>query len=123
MSILRHLLSLERPAARAGGWHRRWREPEVSSPIVDRLRSRHRTHATGRVQPSLPRMKGRLARAEAECLPFPDATFDACYSIGGFTYYDDHAAAFREMRRVTRAAGRSSSPTRPRACIGRASAI
>jgi SAM-dependent methyltransferase len=50
-------------------------------------------------------MKGRLAWAEAEHLPFPDATFDACYSIGGFTYYDDHAAALREMRRVTRAAG------------------
>ena len=52
-----------------------------------------------------PRMKGRLAWAEAERLPFPDATFDACYSIGGFTYYEDHAAALREMRRVTRAAG------------------
>jgi SAM-dependent methyltransferase len=50
-----------------------------------------------------PQMKGRLARAEAECLPFPDETFDACYSIGGFTYYEDHVAALREMRRVTRA--------------------
>ena len=52
-----------------------------------------------------PRMNGRLAWAEAECLPFPDGTFDACYSIGGFTYYEDHAAALREMRRVTRAGG------------------
>lgn len=49
-----------------------------------------------------PRMKRRLALAEAECLPFPDDTFDACFSIGGFTYYADHAAALREMRRVTR---------------------
>jgi SAM-dependent methyltransferase len=52
-----------------------------------------------------PRMKGRLALAEAECLPFLDGTFDACFSIGGFTYYADHAAALREMRRVTRADG------------------
>ena len=49
-----------------------------------------------------PRMKGRLALAEAECLPFADGTFDACYSIGGFTYYADHAAALAEMRRITR---------------------
>ena len=47
-------------------------------------------------------MAGRLALAEAECLPFDDATFDACWSIGGFTYYRDHEAALREMRRVTR---------------------
>jgi ubiquinone/menaquinone biosynthesis C-methylase UbiE len=56
-------------------------------------------------QERFPRMKGRLAWAEAERLPFPDATFEACYSIGGFTYYKDHAAALREMRRVTRASG------------------
>jgi SAM-dependent methyltransferase len=52
-----------------------------------------------------PWMKGRLAWAEAEFLPFPDSTFDACYSIGGFTYYENHARALGEMRRVTRAAG------------------
>ena len=49
-----------------------------------------------------PAMAGRLAWAEAEDLPFDDATFDACWSIGGFTYYRDHEAALREMRRVTR---------------------
>jgi SAM-dependent methyltransferase len=47
-------------------------------------------------------MRNRLAWAQGEQLPFPDATFDACYSIGGFTYFGDHAAALREMRRVTR---------------------
>jgi SAM-dependent methyltransferase len=52
-----------------------------------------------------PDMAGRLAWAEAECLPFDDATFDACWSIGGFTYYRDHEAALREMRRVTRPGG------------------
>jgi SAM-dependent methyltransferase len=50
-------------------------------------------------------MAGRLAWAEAENLPFEDATVDACWSIGGFTYYRDHEAALREMRRVTRPGG------------------
>ena len=50
-------------------------------------------------------MAGRLARAEAERLPFDDATFDACWTIGGFTYFRDHEAALREMRRVTRPGG------------------
>jgi SAM-dependent methyltransferase len=52
-----------------------------------------------------PEMRGRLAWAEAERLPFPDGTFDACYTVGGFTYFDDHATALREMRRVTRPDG------------------
>jgi SAM-dependent methyltransferase len=53
-----------------------------------------------------PAMAERLAWAEAENLPFADATFDACWSIGGFNYYSDHEAALREMRRVTRSGGR-----------------
>jgi SAM-dependent methyltransferase len=52
-----------------------------------------------------PTMAGRLALAEAERLPFDDATFDACWTIGGFTYFGDHEAALREMRRVTRPGG------------------
>jgi ubiquinone/menaquinone biosynthesis C-methylase UbiE len=48
---------------------------------------------------------GRLAWAEAENLPFPDASFDASWSVGGFTYFSDHDAALREMRRVTRPGG------------------
>ncbi len=52
-----------------------------------------------------PRMAGRLAWAEAERLPFEDATFDLCWTIGGFTYFRDHEAALREMRRVTRPGG------------------
>ena len=49
-----------------------------------------------------PEMDGRLAWAEAESLPFVDETFDACYSIGGFNYYRDHARSLAEMARVTR---------------------
>jgi SAM-dependent methyltransferase len=52
-----------------------------------------------------PGMEGRLARAEAEALPFVDGTFDACFSIGGFNFFADHEATLREMRRVTRPGG------------------
>ena len=52
-----------------------------------------------------PPMAGHLALAEAENLPFADATFDACWSVGGFNYYSDHEAALHEMRRVTRPGG------------------
>jgi SAM-dependent methyltransferase len=52
-----------------------------------------------------PGMTGRLAWSEAETLPFDDATFDACWSIGGFNYYRDHESALNEMRRVTRPDG------------------
>jgi len=52
-----------------------------------------------------PRLTGHLAWAEAENLPFADATFDASWSIGGFNYYSDHEAALRELRRVTRPGG------------------
>ncbi len=49
-----------------------------------------------------PEMGGRLSCAEAEALPFPDATFDAVYSVGGFNYFRDPSRALREMRRVAR---------------------
>ena len=35
-------------------------------------------------------------------LPFEDETFDAVFTVGGFNYFRDHAAALREMRRVAR---------------------
>jgi SAM-dependent methyltransferase len=50
----------------------------------------------------IPGIAGRLAWAEAEALPFADATFDAVYSVGGFNYFRDPAGAVREMRRVAR---------------------
>jgi SAM-dependent methyltransferase len=52
-----------------------------------------------------PSMAGRLAWAEGEALPYRDASFDACLSVGGFNYYGDHEAALREMFRVTRPGG------------------
>jgi len=52
-----------------------------------------------------PSLSGRLALAEGERLPFADGAFDACLCVGGFNYFGDHAAALREMARVTRAGG------------------
>jgi SAM-dependent methyltransferase len=49
-----------------------------------------------------PAMRSRLVLAEAEALPFEDATFDVVFTVGGFNYFRDHAAALREMRRVAR---------------------
>ncbi len=49
-----------------------------------------------------PKMAGTLGWAEGEALPFAAGTFDAVYSIGGFNYFRDHAAALAEMRRVAR---------------------
>lgn len=52
-----------------------------------------------------PDASGCLARAEGECLPFADATFDACWTMGGFNHFRDHFAVLREMSRVTRPGG------------------
>ncbi len=52
-----------------------------------------------------PKLAGRLVWAEGEALPFGDHEFDAVFTVGGFNYFRDHAAAMREMRRVTRPGG------------------
>jgi SAM-dependent methyltransferase len=106
MSILQHLSGLNNTDARVlevgigDGENLRFLPPSWAFYGVDIAR----TQLVACLD-RFPRTRGRLAWAEAERLPFPDATFDACYSIGGFTYYEDHAAALREMRRVTRAGG------------------
>ncbi len=50
-------------------------------------------------------MAGRLAWAEGEKLPSEDDAFDASFTVGGFNYFGDHAAALREMGRVTKPGG------------------
>ena len=69
-----------------------------------------------------PSMGRRLARAEAESLPYDDDTFDASYTIGGFNFFGGHEAALREMRRVTRPGGTmivaDEVPWLPRCGIG-----
>jgi ubiquinone/menaquinone biosynthesis C-methylase UbiE len=49
--------------------------------------------------------KYRLARAECQSLPFPDAAFDVVACIGVFGYMDDVDAAIAEIRRVLRPGG------------------
>jgi SAM-dependent methyltransferase len=51
-------------------------------------------------------LQGRLERADAERLPFPDAAFDFLYSWGVIHHSADTAAAAREMTRVCRRGGR-----------------
>jgi SAM-dependent methyltransferase len=106
LSILRHILAIEQPVARVlevgigDGENLRFLPASWNVYGVDIARTQ--LQACTRLFPS---SAGRLAWAEAELLPFPDETFDACYSIGGFTYYNDHSAALEEMRRVTRPGG------------------
>src|SRR5262249_49180033 len=52
-----------------------------------------------------PEMRGRLAWAGGDRLPYADSSFDGCFTVGGFNYFGDHVAALREMRRVTRPGG------------------
>jgi SAM-dependent methyltransferase len=106
MQILRHVLALDRTEARvleAGigdGANLRFLPPGWSVYGIDIAR----TQLAAALERE-PNLAGRLAWAEAERLPYPDATFDACFTIGGFTYFSDHEAALCEMRRVTRPGG------------------
>jgi ubiquinone/menaquinone biosynthesis C-methylase UbiE len=43
--------------------------------------------------------------AEAERMPFPDATFDRAFSIGVIHFWPDPIIALRELRRVLRSGG------------------
>jgi SAM-dependent methyltransferase len=106
MEILRHALELKQRNAVVlevgigSGENLRFLPPEWTVHGVDIARTqldacRHRH----------PETTGRLAWAEAESLPFDDATFDACWSVGGCNYFSDHETALREMRRVTKPGG------------------
>ncbi|ODT96674.1 MAG: methylase [Planctomycetes bacterium SCN 63-9] len=106
MSILRHVLSIDRPDARVlevgigDGENIPYLPSSWSIHGVDIARTQ-----LVACQERFPRLRKHLAWAEGEHLPFADDTFDACYSVGGFTHYGDQAAALREMRRVTRSGG------------------
>ena len=99
MAILHHLISKKRAPARGlevgigSGENLAFLPADWTIYGVDIARTQ--LEASLRRYPTL---DGRLAWAEAENLPFADATFDAAWSVGGFNYYSDHAAALRGLR-------------------------
>jgi ubiquinone/menaquinone biosynthesis C-methylase UbiE len=48
---------------------------------------------------------------DAQALGFPDATFDAAYSLFGFFFFPDRSKAFAELLRVLRPGGRALMAT------------
>jgi SAM-dependent methyltransferase len=54
---------------------------------------------------ALERLETRLARGDAERLPFRDASFDVVYSFGVLHHTPDTGRAVREVRRVLRPGG------------------
>jgi len=78
---------------------RRWCEV-VSSDYVPALLER------GRERASAERLALEFRPADAEALPFPDASFDAVLSTFGVMFTADHARAAAEMLRVCRPGGR-----------------
>ena len=106
MQILRHLPDPDRPTLRVlevgigDGANIRFLPSHWETFGVDI--SKVQLEATLDTRPDL---GGRLALAEAESLPFRDGVFDVCFSLGGFTYFNDQKLALREMRRVTRPGG------------------
>jgi SAM-dependent methyltransferase len=103
MEILQHLFGPQRPCARGlevgigSGENLAFLPTDWTVYGVDIARSQLEL-----CRDRYPQMAGRLAWAEAEDLPFDNATFDATWSVGGFNYYGDHERALCEMRRVTK---------------------
>ncbi|MFC4251146.1 class I SAM-dependent methyltransferase [Sinimarinibacterium flocculans] len=78
---------------------RRWCEV-VSTDYVPSLLER------GRERAAAERLDMRFEEADAEALPFPDASFDAVMSTFGVMFTADHVRAADEMLRVCRPGGR-----------------
>lgn len=48
-----------------------------------------------------------VREGDGQALPFPEATFDAAYSMFGLIFFPDRAAGLRELRRVLRPGARA----------------
>jgi SAM-dependent methyltransferase len=59
----------------------------------------------GRERAAAERLAVEFRTADAEALPFDDASFDATLSVFGVMFTPDHARAARELARVTRPGG------------------
>ena len=66
---------------------------DLSAGMLAQFRRRLRTHRGRRV---------RLVLADAHALPFPDASFDRVFHVGGIAGYRDPARGLAEMARVAR---------------------
>lgn len=51
--------------------------------------------------------ESRLVRADIRELPYPEATFDAVYTMGTIEHIDEYRTAIAEVRRVLRPGGRA----------------
>ena len=60
----------------------------------------------GRVRAAAEGLQVDFREADAEALPFPDASFDVAISTFGVMFTPDHASSSREMLRVVRPGGR-----------------
>ncbi|NMJ43623.1 methyltransferase domain-containing protein [Roseomonas sp. JC162] len=85
----------------------------VTAALVDTLPPAVAITATDLNQPMLDHAMGKpglervaFRQADAQALPFDDATFDAVVCQFGAMFFPDRVAAYREARRVLRPAGR-----------------
>src|SRR5262249_97283 len=60
----------------------------------------------GRIRAEVERLKVDFREADAENLPFPDASFDAVLSIYGVMFAPDHRKAASELARVCKPGGK-----------------
>ena len=76
----------------------------------------------GRARADADHLAVTFKEADAESLPFDDASFDVVLSTFGVMFTPDQDKAASELARVCKSAARSASPTgRPRASSGRSS--
>jgi SAM-dependent methyltransferase len=85
----------------------RWLAAQGAHPVAIDLSARQLAHARrlAEAHPDVPEVP--LAQADAQRLPFADASFDlACSAYGGVPFVADPAAVMREVARVLRPGGR-----------------